>query len=175
MLKSSNFREAWHSMGWQRVGNDLVTEQQRLLIFINLSIWQVFIKGLLCTTCWAYYCEWIFVLMAPAIQYKEINMKYTNKILAVCPVLVRGVCVLRAQSCLTLCYPMDCSPQGSSVYGISQARILEWVAISSSRGSSWPRDRTHVSCIFWTDDRTLGRKNNKTRRRKGTYGGVRQG
>ena len=53
---------------------------------------------------------------------------------------------LVAQSCLTLCDPMDCSPPGSSVCGISQARILEWVAISFSRGSSWPRDQTRVSC-----------------------------
>ena len=45
------------------------------------------------------------------------------------------------------CDPMDCSPPGSSVHGISQARILEWVAISFFRGSSWPRDQTHVSCI----------------------------
>ena len=44
------------------------------------------------------------------------------------------------QSCLTLCNPMDCSPLGSSVHGILQARILEWVAISSSRGSSKPRN-----------------------------------
>ena len=52
------------------------------------------------------------------------------------------------QSCLTLCNPMDCcSPPGSSVHGIFQARILEWVAISSSRESSPPRDRTHVSCV----------------------------
>ena len=42
---------------------------------------------------------------------------------------------------------MDCSPPDSSVHGISQARILEWVAISFSRGSSWPRDQTWVSCI----------------------------
>ena len=42
---------------------------------------------------------------------------------------------------------MDCSPPGSSVHGILQARILEWVAISFSRGSSWPRDRTQVSRI----------------------------
>ena len=42
---------------------------------------------------------------------------------------------------------MDSSPPGSSVYGISQARILEWAAISFSTGSSWPRDQTHVSCI----------------------------
>ena len=42
---------------------------------------------------------------------------------------------------------MDCSPPGSSVHGICQARILEQFAISFSRGSSWPRDRTHISCI----------------------------
>ena len=50
------------------------------------------------------------------------------------------------QLCLTLCDPMDCSPLGSSVHGIFQARILEWVAVSFSRWSPWPRDRTWVSC-----------------------------
>ena len=49
------------------------------------------------------------------------------------------------QSCLTLYNPVDCSPLGSSIHGILQARILEWVAISFSRGSSQPRDRTQVS------------------------------
>ena len=44
--------------------------------------------------------------------------------------------------CLTLCDPMECSPPASSVYGILQARILEWVAIPFSKGSSWPRDQT---------------------------------
>ena len=53
---------------------------------------------------------------------------------------------MHTQSCLILCDPMDCSLPGSSVHKIIPARILEWVAISSSRGSSWPRDRTHVSC-----------------------------
>ena len=52
-----------------------------------------------------------------------------------------------AQSCLTLCNPMDFSPPGSSIHGILQARVLEWVAISFSRGSSQPRDRTQVSHI----------------------------
>ena len=47
----------------------------------------------------------------------------------------------------TLANPMDFSPPSSSIHGISQARILEWVAISFSRGSSQPRDRTWVSCI----------------------------
>ena len=52
-----------------------------------------------------------------------------------------------AQSCPTLCDPVVCSLPGSSVHGILQARILEWVAISFSRGSSRPRDRTRVSHI----------------------------
>ena len=55
--------------------------------------------------------------------------------------------VLAAQTFLALCDPMDCSPPSSSVCGILQARILEWVAIPSSRGSSWPGDQTHDSCI----------------------------
>ena len=45
------------------------------------------------------------------------------------------------------CYPTNCSPSGSSVHGILQARILEWVAVPFSRGSLWPRDQTRVSCI----------------------------
>ena len=48
--------------------------------------------------------------------------------------------------CPALCDPMDCSLLGSSIHGILQARILEWVAIRFSRGSSWPRDQTRVSC-----------------------------
>ena len=52
-----------------------------------------------------------------------------------------------AQLCLTLHSPMDCSLPGSSAHEIFQARVLEWVAISFSRGSSWPRDQTWVSHI----------------------------
>ena len=52
-----------------------------------------------------------------------------------------------AKSCPSLWDTMDCSPPGSSVHGILQARIVEWVAIAFSRWSSWPRDQTHVSCI----------------------------
>ena len=54
---------------------------------------------------------------------------------------------LVAKSCPTLCNPMDYSPPGSPVHGISQARILEWVAISFSSVSSRPRDWTRVSCM----------------------------
>ena len=57
------------------------------------------------------------------------------------------VCAKSLQLCLTLlCNPIDCSPPGSSVHRLLQARILEWVAMPSSRGSSQPRDQTYVSC-----------------------------
>ena len=54
---------------------------------------------------------------------------------------------VRAQPCPTLCSPVDCNPPGSSVHGVFQAGILEWVAMSSSRGSSQPRDQTWVSWV----------------------------
>ena len=53
---------------------------------------------------------------------------------------------LVSKSCPTLCEPTGCSPPGSSVHGFLQARILEWVDLSSSKGSSWPRDGTPISC-----------------------------
>ena len=60
---------------------------------------------------------------------------------------------LCAQSCPTLCDPTDCTLPGSSAHGIFQARILEWVVISSSRVSSRPRNRTSISCISCIVDR----------------------
>ena len=56
-----------------------------------------------------------------------------------------GVVYVCVQSCLTLSDPMDCSPPGSSVHGILQARIVKWVAMPSSRESSRPMDQTQVS------------------------------
>ena len=67
-----------------------------------------------------------------------IFISVTHKLLFYCSVV---------QLCPNLCDPVDCSPPGSSVHGISQARILEWVDIPFSRGSSQPRDRTQVSRI----------------------------
>ena len=60
-----------------------------------------------------------------------------------------------AQSCLTLCDPLDCSPPGSSLHRIFQARILNWVTISFSRDSSQSRDQTRVS---WIADSSLPAK-----------------
>ena len=60
----------------------------------------------------------------------------------------KGACVCpHLLSCVQLCDHMDCSPSGSTVHGVSQARILKWVARPSSRGPSRPRDRTQVSCF----------------------------
>ena len=61
--------------------------------------------------------------------------------------LLRFRVLMHAQSLLTLCDPTECSPRTSSVHRIFQARILEWVAISYSRVSSWPRDGIRVSCL----------------------------
>ena len=65
-----------------------------------------------------------------------------------CPYHVCMHIMQSLQSCLTHCDPMDCSSPGSSVHGILQARILEWVAMPFSRGSSQPRGLTHLSWIL---------------------------
>ena len=67
-------------------------------------------------------------------------VNYGVRSLAIC------ACAQSLQLCLTLCDPMDCSPPGSPVHGISQAGKLDWVAVPSSRGSSPSRDQTQASC-----------------------------
>ena len=74
---------------------------------------------------------------------KDTTFLKTNEIFIF---VTRCVRVQSFQSCLTLCDPMDSNPTGSSVRGIIQARILEWVAMPSFRGSSQPKDQTHISC-----------------------------
>ena len=74
-----------------------------------------------------------------------------------------------AQSCPTLCNPMDCSLSGSSVHGIFQARVLEWIAISFSRGSSRPRNRTQVSRIAGRHFYRLSQVLNKETQRQVQY------
>ena len=65
-------------------------------------------------------------------------------------VYLHVLCYVQLLSYVQLCYLVDDSLPGSSVHGISQARILEWVAMPSSRGSSQPKDRTSISCISLT-------------------------
>ena len=72
---------------------------------------------------------------------------YKQLILFICSHLLKWLMCLVAQSCQILCYPKDCSPLSSSVCVIPQARILEWIAMPSSKRSSQPRDQTQVSHI----------------------------
>ena len=72
----------------------------------------------------------------------------------VCVCVCVRVCAC-IQSCLTLCNPIDCSHPGFSVRGISQGKILEWAATSHTKGSSWPRDQTHISWVSCTDRQIL--------------------
>ena len=76
--------------------------------------------------------------------YHTVYMQYDRLIYT----LLRGVVLyLVAQSCPTLGDPTDCSPPGSAIHGILQTRILEWIAMSSSRGSSRSRHQTQVYCF----------------------------
>ena len=76
-------------------------------------------------------------------QVALITWSFTALWFTVC--VCNHCCCLVAKLGLTLCNPMNCSPPGSTVNGISQEETLEWVAISFSRGSSWLRGQTHVS------------------------------
>ena len=82
--------------------------------------------------------KWLFIYEIIQIWGKKTLNRTSNS--EICK--LKWKCKWITQSCPTLCDPMDCSPPGSSVYGILQARVLEWVAISFSRGSSRPRDQT---------------------------------
>ena len=79
-----------------------------------------------------------------------ITMLFLSHVIVTC---VHACSVI--QFCLTLCHPMDCGPPGSSVHEILPARILEWVATSYFRGSSGPKDRTHVSWVSCIDRQIL--------------------
>ena len=83
----------------------------------------------------------MWVYLEPVIQSEISRRKQTSGINS-CAVLC-----LVAQSCPPLCDPVDSSPPGSSVRWIFQMIVLEWLAISSSWGSSQPRDQTRVSCV----------------------------
>ena len=88
----------------------------------------------------------LFFSTSPKTLWNLIRYQCTNKLSSVSG-WVFSLCVLVPRSCPTLCDLMDCSPPGSSIHGIFQARILGWVAISFPRGSPRPRDWIHVSRI----------------------------
>ena len=113
-----------HSMGLQRVGHNWVTEW--------ITMYSIF----------SHYANEYLGLITTNMRQKSPNVKCIQEWMSgwLCGC---SVCMF-TELCPTLCDPFDCSPPGSSVYEIFQARILEWVTISSS---SWPKDWTRISCI----------------------------
>ena len=124
----------------------LFDSQHKSLLLYDLSLWasQLSVgQHVLRLSCW-------FYLLPPVPEHSQVlvfafwgfiflnTFLYDNSVS-----LLLFICSVVSDSLR----PQDCSPPGSSVHGILQARILEWITISSSRGSSPPRDQTHVSCI----------------------------
>ena len=102
--------------------------------------------------------KWNFPVMA-TYESQNVTVLHVLRIHHLIPLRyvssVYNACVWNHQSCLTLCNPMDCGLPGASVHGILQARILEWVAMPSSRGSTRPRDRTCVSYVSYIGRQAL--------------------
>ena len=89
--------------------------------------------------------SWLFPYQREQAEGQTSHQSFDKKIvtswgLGICAMNHHAAPAKSLQSRRTLCNPKDCSPLGSSVHGILQARILEWIFISSFRGSSWPRD-----------------------------------
>ena len=93
-------------------------------------------------------------------------------LLAVSQACYSKVLSLLSQSCPTLFEPLDCSLRGSLVHGVPQARVLEWVATASSKGSSPPRDGTHASCVSCIGRQILYHCTTWEARRLGDFGGI---
>ena len=94
---------------------------------------------------WQILLSWSHVSEAGSVLDSFLERQFALGVKGTVPGPELFVCSV-AQPCPTLCHPTDCSPPGSYVRGILQARILEWVAMPSSRRSSQPRDRTWISC-----------------------------
>ena len=94
----------------------------------------------------------ITIRMTKMLEHSELQCwQWFKEISTLIHWCVHAMCAELLHSYPPLCNPMDYSPPGSSIHGIVQARILEWVSFSFSRGSSRPRDQTRISCIFCID------------------------
>ena len=114
---------------------------KEIWLFPSLWVWKLTQVSELIEGSWLYFMIQVRRLLTWLRNFLLIQIKNKYSI----SFTSKKVKVLVAQSCLILCDPMDCSSPGFSVHGILQARILEWVAIPFSRGSSQPRDQTWSS------------------------------
>ena len=90
---------------------------------------------------------WITLCLDSSVNTVSVKVIWAMAFSLVCSFMLLCMHAQSLQSRPTLCDTLNCSPSGSSLHGILQARILEWVAMPSSRESSQPRDWTRVSCI----------------------------
>ena len=145
------------SVRLQRVEHNMVNKPKSLVLE-SLSVYFLFIIEYLLTfsilfevkTWTVIGSNYLLLLNKNGITLNVVFCKFLKTVfLRLMNILHIAVCVCsvcaQSQLCLTVCDPMNYSPSGSSVHGIIQERILECVAISSSRGSSWPRDETCIS------------------------------
>ena len=142
----------WGTAGEQGAASDL----SRKSLLSEVEWWRKTPCGMVGTICFPMFT--MFIPPGPSTDYKEGSRSFLHWTdLGVLSYQLWGlwrwkvyacVCARSLQSCPTLCDPMDCSPPGSSVHGILQGRILECVAMPSSRGSSQPRDQIYVSCLL---------------------------
>ena len=123
----------------------------------TFTYWRIFYLLLACEARCPCLELWILRKWPKDTRSIEINSDDTISTIQWPPEVVSFCCLVN-KLCLILWDPMDYSPPDFSVHGISQARILEWVAISSSRGSSRPGDWSHVSCTGRLDSLPLSQK-----------------
>ena len=100
----------------------------------------------------AYHCIIMKISSLTKLAHLSLKSAFCNLAIAIAALIVRihiRACLLSHFSHVQL-FAVDCNQPGSSVHGILQARILEWIAIPSSRRSSWPRDWTHISYVSYT-------------------------
>ena len=149
----SSFKLHGSSMNWglqNQVGGDLVTPKP--LLFLAPVPSRIQLLSTRVTLFYSWGCYEIARLRNSPLAFccQQSMLPPKSGVLVIAKSLKKislQLCAKSLQSCLTLCNPMDCSLPGFFVHGILQARILEWVAISFSRRSSRPRDRTSISYI----------------------------
>ena len=126
------YRRLWGGKGGRSIGNYF-----KSIKGVSINAWKL---SELVQKEWGVFCWKLGI-------FRTLFLPWAGHLL---PTSYMRVCAKLLQLCPTLCDLMDCSLTASSVHGIPQARMLEWVVVPSSRGSSWLRDPTGVSsCISW--------------------------